>query len=1451
MINNKKLKAFFIAFVCIWFSGMTVQKSFAVELDKEVSDVTATASSFVAPFDVSRAVDTSSAQTSRWYSNNIGDKWIQLDLKKVLYIDRWLVENLGSAGWDASCNTRNYKLMGSLNGTDWTQIDIVNNNTSNSTNRTVSGVSARYVKLVITQGNQNNNLWASVMNFKVYAADPVVSSVEVPATKTYDEGEHLDFTVNYTASVAVNTSGGTPKIPVTIGGNTVNAQYISGSGTQNLIFRYTVQRDDLDSDGIALDTSISLSGGTIVDAVGNNAVLTLNSVAPTTGVLVDAVLKMGTLQFDPSTLTVGEGDGTASLTVTRTNGTDGAISVNYGVTGGTATGNGIDYTLANGTLNFAEGETSKNINLTIQEDHSYEVDETIIVTLSNETSGVTMGGNIGTITITDNDPSLLVSAPEALEEGTLDHKTLVLNVTGDAFLDNTLDASNFQLVNAPNGLTIGSVNYDSTKKCTLTLAYDGTDFDLNVTNFLVNIQGAELVSGNDLVAANPLTVTAVNDGEAIFISNSTPIMEGAENGKEITVALTGGTFAPTLTLENWTVTNLPTGTTAGSIIRDSNTSARILLSGNSTADYDTNITNVTVSCTNAEYGDASNGANLTQNMGVTLTANVEAALVTSLSVKTQPSLVYTEGDHLNLGSLVITLHKDNGATEDIAFSDFLTNGILVDVSNGTALTLANNGTVVTVTHMLSGKTVQTGVLTVTPSLPPANQVISIADITGVTAPVNGGTPVSQIAETAQYTGIVVWTPSDVIFTTDSAYTVTITLTPKAGYTFNGVAQNFFTVAGGTATNNSNSNLVTVVFPKTATAGSTTLQNLTIGGNTVAGFSGAVKTYNVTLPHNAQLGSSSLTIGGVATDGDATVTITQVDRLPGDGVVRVTSKDGNTIETYTVHFTIGAVPNTPPVRQAGVAPTGTASVNVNAVYSVNLGTIFRDFNSDPLSYTVSINGAPDILANAAYSYTATAAGVTTLVFKANDGTFTSTDTYTVTLTVTSNNQSTGGSGSGASIGSSSRDDSRKENNTSGGTSTTTPEVPKQTQPAKVVESPTSENKVETITKTTTANGVVGTDGRAVAAVTVNQVEDAINLAKEAIAKAGTGATAQVEIKVTAPANVTTVATSIPKGAVTNVADNKATLMVSTPVAALVFDNKALNTIAGAASGDVSISASTVDTKTLSQEAQQVIGNRPVFNFSVTSEGKTISQFGGAVTVSVPYTPNPGEDTEALVVYYINSTGKLETVTNCTYNAKTGTVNFTTTHFSTYAVGYNKVSFTDVAPDSEYSKAINFIAARGITTGTGGGKFSPDATITRGQFMVMLMKAYGIQPDENGKENFVDAGNTYYTNYLSAAKRLGLTNGTGNNTFSPDKKITQQEMISLLYKTLKVMGKLPTATEGKDLTTFADANQIAPWAKDGMSLFTKAGILTGKSGKLEPTKKASRAQMAQVLYNLLSK
>ena len=186
-----------------------------------------------------------------------------------------------------------------------------------------------------------------------------------------------------------------------------------------------------------------------------------------------------------------------------------------------------------------------------------------------------------------------------------------------------------------------------------------------------------------------------------------------------------------------------------------------------------------------------------------------------------------------------------------------------------------------------------------------------------------------------------------------------------------------------------------------------------------------------------------------------------------------------------------------------------------------------------------------------------------------------------------------------------------------------------------------------------------------------------------------------------------------------------------------------------------------------------------------------------------------------------------------------------------MGYNYIGFSDVGDTAWYYDAVTFCAARGITGGTSDGNFSPDATLTRGQFIVMLMRAYGIEEDENPTDNFDDAGDTYYTAYLATAKSLGITSGVGNSIYAPEREITRQDMFTLLYRVLDVLGELPETEGAASLSDFTDAEEISDYAEKAMESLVAAGIISGSDGKFDPLGGSTRAQMAQVLYNILSK
>lgn len=119
----------------------------------------------------------------------------------------------------------------------------------------------------------------------VESIPPTITGIHVPSAATYKTGDPLNFTVTLSENVTVT---GTPSISLTIGDTSVQADYLnSGSGTSSLAFRYTVQAGLTDTDGIVLE-ALHLNGGSMQDALGNDADLTINGAGDTSGVLIDS-----------------------------------------------------------------------------------------------------------------------------------------------------------------------------------------------------------------------------------------------------------------------------------------------------------------------------------------------------------------------------------------------------------------------------------------------------------------------------------------------------------------------------------------------------------------------------------------------------------------------------------------------------------------------------------------------------------------------------------------------------------------------------------------------------------------------------------------------------------------------------------------------------------------------------------------------------------------------------------------------------------------------------------------------------------------------------------------------------------------------------------------------------------------------------------------------------------
>jgi hypothetical protein len=167
----------------------------------------ATASSYVMPYAPGRAVDGSvTVPTSRWLCNTV-PSWLNVDLGAQYSINRWVVRNMGVAGWKTpDYSISDFKLQCSNDNTNWTDIDAVSNNTAAITDRTFTKVKCRYVRVYVTRGLQTNNKLASFMELEVYQAPASALLTGLTLSQGTLTPVFASSTFNYSSSVDYSNS---------------------------------------------------------------------------------------------------------------------------------------------------------------------------------------------------------------------------------------------------------------------------------------------------------------------------------------------------------------------------------------------------------------------------------------------------------------------------------------------------------------------------------------------------------------------------------------------------------------------------------------------------------------------------------------------------------------------------------------------------------------------------------------------------------------------------------------------------------------------------------------------------------------------------------------------------------------------------------------------------------------------------------------------------------------------------------------------------------------------------------------------------------------------------------------------------------------------------------------------------------------------------------------------
>ncbi len=539
---------------------------------------------------------------------------------------------------------------------------------------------------------------------------PAISAIAISGAtgiqnSTLNEGDVVSVTITMSEATVVDTTGGTPQLELNIGSAVPakQATYASGSGTSSLVFTYTIEAGLTDSDGISIDADrLTLNGGTLKDAAGNDAVLTHDAVAANASYLVDT--STPTANFGSATDNVG------SITGALTGGssTDDTALVLSGSCEAGNTVNVYDGTTLLGAATVTGTSWSYTATVADSTTYQFNVRETDPAgNISAATSNFTVTGDTSAPTLSSSTPS-----DNAIDVAIGNNLTLTfgeniaLGTSGNITLKNLSGGSDIVIDVSNHGGTLSISGSILTINPSADLA-GGTDYAIRVDNGAVTDTTGNAFAG--ISDDTTLNFTTANQAPAITAGGSLAYTEndGAtviNSGLTLTDAegdsITGATVTISANYANGedSLSFTPTGSITG--IFDAGTGVLTLSGTGTPAEYQTALRSVTyvnnsdAPSTSARtisfaatdsHGDTGTAATTTVNVAAvndapvnTVPANADLGTAFSNTAMSIAGVSIADVD-AGSGTMTVALSAANG-------------GLTVSLAGGASVNAGSNGT---------------------------------------------------------------------------------------------------------------------------------------------------------------------------------------------------------------------------------------------------------------------------------------------------------------------------------------------------------------------------------------------------------------------------------------------------------------------------------------------------------------------------------------------------------------------------------------------------------------------------------------------------------------------------------------------------------------------------------------------------------------------------------------
>lgn len=250
---------------------------------------------------------------------------------------------------------------------------------------------------------------------------------------------------------------------------------------------------------------------------------------------------------------------------------------------------------------------------------------------------------------------------------------------------------------------------------------------------------------------------------------------------------------------------------------------------------------------------------------------------------------------------------------------------------------------------------------------------------------------------------------------------------------------------------------------------------------------------------------------------------------------------------------------------------------------------------------------------------------------------------------------------------------------------------------------------------------------------------------------------------------------------------------------------------------------------------------------TADGKAynLTEFDHPITLELPLSNDTNG--KRIAMYYLSDNGELEYIGGV---EKDGRMTSGIRHFSAYGLLDYEKTFADVPSSFWAAEVITDLAAKQLIEGVSTERFAPAQQVTRAEFAAMLVRLLDLQAESSAPFADVDSGK-WYAEAVAAAAGSGIVNGISKDRFDPDAPIKRQEMAAMLVRAYAHAMKLQqeNISAGSD---FADLASSPDWVREAVETAHALGFVQGRTpSRFEPEGLTTRAESAQVIYNLLHK